>query len=121
MSSNSPFPERARKESIKRGFRIPRRGRIRFVLIVIFIGIGLWWYKTHPISSGKGNSNIPDKTKVKKQKAPKKTAKKLQKEIPKKTLLKVDPQKKEKKLKVKRPKKMSFEKVCDLLASSPPR
>ncbi len=124
MSSNSPLLEKARNESKKQGFRIPRRGRIRIVLLVVLIGAGVWWYAAHNDASDNKKSKIADKTKVEKQKAPEKVSKKTRKatdKTVKKVSLIASPKKEEKRLKVKRPKKMIFENVCKILNSSPPR
>ena len=125
MSSNSPLLDKARKESIKQGFRIPRRGRLRVVLLIVIIGCGIWWYTTHNTSPDNKKSEIADKTKAEKQKPPKKVSEKTPNQISIKTPPQSPPatnrKKEKKKLEAKRPKKMIFENVCNILNSSPPR
>lgn len=129
MSSNSPLLERARNESIKRSFRIPRRGRIRVVLLVVLIGFGIWWYLSHNNSPDNEKLKTADKTKAEKQQIPKKGPKKEPEKAPQKTskkeikkvTAKEAPPQKDKKLEVRRPRKMIFENVCKILNGTTPR
>lgn len=104
MSKNSPLLQRACKESIKRNFRIPGRGRIRFVLFLIFACIGFWLYKSHRVSSDNNDSRNSILSESKK---------------PKKPTLKVKNVKREKRVKVKRPGKLSVDGVADLIRRFP--
>ena len=125
MSNNLPLLDRARKESIRQGFRIPRRGRLRILLLIIIIGCGIWWYTAYLTSSDNKKSEIADKSKVDKQKPPKKVSEKAPdwKSIkkPQKSTPIIDQKKEEKRIEAKRPKKMIFESVCKILNSSPLR
>ena len=125
MSSNSPLLDRARIESIKQGFRLPRRGRLRIILLVILVGTGVWWFATHHDASDKKKSKISDKTKIEKQKAPEKVIKKVVKKASdngvKNSSIKFSQKKEEKKIEAQSSEKMIFENVCTILNSSPPR
>ena len=111
MHRNSPLLQKARRESAKKGFHIPRRGRIRIVLLILLIAGGIWLYtgrKTPPEKNSTGQTTTTD-TNSKKEitSAPKKKHKAIKK-------------KKHKKTTVKKPKKLSLEGVSKLIEQFPP-
>ncbi len=112
MSDKAPLLEKARKESCKKDFRLPRRGRIRFVLFFIIAGLGFWWYR-NSVQTDKPNDEpavLNDSTVTeRKPSQQRRSVKKVKKE------------KHPKKPEIKRPGKLTFERIKDLLKQVPPR
>ncbi len=111
MPRNSPLLHKARKESTKKRFHIPRRGRIRFFLLIIIIGLGFWFYKNRIAHTKKDNSSNIVKSDKKKSS---KVALKPDKSKKKRRGRKVN------KKKIKRPRVLSFSVIEDLLKQFPP-
>ncbi len=110
MPYNSPLLDKAKEESRKKRFSIPRRGRIRFVLLLLIAGGGFWWYTGHRQPATMQNTSLNDTTATEK-----KTTK------TKRSNRKTRNKKSRKKAPVKRPKRLTFKSVGELLAKVPLR
>jgi len=109
MTNISPLLEKARTEKRSNGFRLPRRGRIRFVLVVIIGFSAVWWYKSHSRSPQKSGADRKEKIAN-----PRYPAKEKAPERPKESL-------QERSVHAKRPKINSYDDVCAFIRLYPPR
>lgn len=107
----SPLLKKARKKSLVRRLNIPKKGRIRIILILIIIGISFWIYKLKTnslqISNTTDTTDSTQTTIVSKKNSRRKKNKKAK-------------QKPNKKLKVKHFVKLSKKDVFDILKKFPP-
>lgn len=68
MNKESPLISRVRKEQKTKKIRIPRKGRIRFLLIIIIIFLAIWFYRRNTSASSHerpdaiDSSSVPSKT-----------------------------------------------------------
>jgi membrane peptidoglycan carboxypeptidase len=112
MPKDSPLLTRACRESSKKGFPIPRRGRIRLFLLLILLGVGLWYYYNRKNPPQKGN-DTQAVTKETKEKADKRTKSKKNKKAKKEKRAPKKPSE-------KKPRTLSAEKVKELMVTFPP-
>ncbi len=112
MSDKAPLLEKARKESIKKSFRLPHRGRIRFVLFFVIAGLGFWWYR---------NSVQPDKPSDEASAFMDSTVTEQKPSKQRRSLKKVKKEKSRKKPEIKLPGKLTFERIKDIFKQAPPR
>lgn len=112
MPNNSPLLDRAREESVKKKFIIPRRGRIRLVLFCLLVGLIFWFYKNRSHSPKPATVKTQKLQKTQEEQTPPKSNARVKK-IKKKA--------RKKKTTLKRPKDLTFARIKDLLQQKPPR
>lgn len=114
MQKDSPLLRKARNESTKRSFHLPRRGRIRLFLLLLIISSGFWFYKnqkepikksdtTRAVISDKKEKSV-DKS-ISERKNDKKGSKKKAKQ---------------KQVALRKPRTLSFTSVGELMKDFPP-